>query len=633
MKGGHLNWQNIITSENIDKHYGKYVKIHLHSEWYATAHHPLGPTFVDTVYEELQYIRDYNSGIFKLVKMNLDNEDEWDLDEIWIEPDLYDLGNIYARLETFHPSYLGGRDNEADLEYYLNNPAGLDAPRDDIPYYVEIPKNLKRVFMYDDIGYYVELYDPFQEKIKTKKNILDRTQKRKQNKLDKESFKEFTKGISVSKDSYLSKLGDKNIQYNILKQMNVEPKHRNVLKSEIDKKAFNEFTKGISVSKDNDLSKLKDKDIQKNILKQLSKYQGGKLIEGGKLIGEGSKTCVFRPNLPCKNKNIKTSDKNVSKVFLNNKDIKYLDEEINFNEKISKLKNSNIWTVTLYNKCELNDYKNILKIEKDLNKCLQSQNISIKEYNENKFMLYGLYGGINMNEEVDNIFKKFNTKSIISFLKKTHSLFYGLTIMKKNKIIHYDIKSGNIVYNENKFKYIDFGISTTFNNITKIKKRALKEYKTSRIYIYYPFDIFFTFLDNKTLDNEIKYKNFNKRKNYENLKEINNLLFNRNIDDDIINNIKDIKNKKINQTKIIELLDIYSLGITLSLILIEKLNLHFYSNIDIFNKNIRVILDHPTIKPIIDLLKNMTEISANNRITPKEALKELEKILNYKPKY
>ena len=29
----------------------------------------------------------------------------------------------------------------------------------------------------------------------------------------------------------------------------------------------------------------------------------------------------------------------------------------------------------------------------------------------------------------------------------------------------------------------------------------------------------------------------------------------------------------------------------------------------------------------------MTEISANNRITPTEALKELEKILNYKPKY
>ena len=63
--------------------------------------------------------------------------------------------------------------------------------------------------------------------------------------------------------------------------------------------------------------------------------------------------------------------------------------------------------------------------------------------------------------------------------------------MYKNKIMHYDIKDGNITYIDNLYKYIDFGISTTFNNKKKIKERALQEFNTNRIYIYYPFDILY----------------------------------------------------------------------------------------------------------------------------------------------
>jgi len=627
MKGGHLNWQNIITSENIDKHYGKYVKIVLLPEW-----HGVGPTFVDTVYEELQHIRDYNSGIFKLVKMNVDT-DEWNLDDIWIEPDDFLSGNIYTRLNSFHPSYLGGQ-GEADLQYYFDNPAAVSADRDDIPYYVEIPKDLERLFKYDDIGYYLELYDPLQKQIKTRQNILDRTQRRKQNKLDKESFKEFTKGISVSKDPNLSKLGDKNIQYNILEQMNVEPKYWDVLKDETDKKAFNEFTKGISVSKDNDLSKLKDKDIQKNILKQLSKYQGGELTEGGELIGEGSKTCVFRPNLPCKNKKIDISDKNVSKVFLSKKEQNYLQEENDFNKKIDKLKNSKVWTVTLFYKCDLNNYTEILKIEKDMKKCLKSQKITIDDFNKNKYMLYGLYGGISMHDHIKDFFNNLTAKLINNFFKKTHSLFYGLTIMNKNKILHYDIKGGNIVYNDNKYKYIDYGISTTFDNISRIKKRAMKEYNTNRIYEYYPYELFYIFIDKNEIDNELVKKPFTKRDNHNHLEYIHNVAFNRNVNYEIKKSIDKIKNNKIKQKQVIESLDTYSLGITLINILIDKINdLMYVQNINKNKKLISDILLHPSLLSLTKLLKKMTELSSDERITPENALDELENILNYKPKY
>ena len=358
-------------------------------------------------------------------------------------------------------------------------------------------------------------------------------------------------------------------------------------------------------------------------------------MDAGKLIGEGSKTCIFKPNLPCKNKDIQISDDNISKVFLTQKEQKFLKHEIKFNKKIKKLKNSDIWSVTLFNICDVANYEEILKIEKDIKKCLQNQKISIEKFNKNKTMLYGLYGGINMYDHIDNFFNnQFNAELVSDFIKKTHSLFYGLTIMNKNKILHYDIKGGNIVFSNNRYKYIDFGISTTFGNISKIKKRALSEYNNKRIYIYYPYELFYIFIDKNQINNELKKKPFTKRDDHNHLEYINNVVFNRNINQEIMENINDIKNNKIKLNKVIELLDIYSLGITLTNILIEKINKYVYvKNINKNKKIINDILYHPTLLPFTKLLKQMTEISSNDRITPDDALDELESILNYHPNY
>jgi len=358
-------------------------------------------------------------------------------------------------------------------------------------------------------------------------------------------------------------------------------------------------------------------------------------MEAGKLIGEGSKTCVFKPNLPCKNKKTEISNKNISKVFLTKKEQKYLQGEIDFNKKIDKLTNSKIWTVTLFNKCDLNNYKDILKIEKDMKKCLKSQKVSIEDFNKNKYMLYGLYGGISMSDNINKMFKnELNSKLIYNFLKKTHSLFYGLTIMNQNRILHYDIKKGNIVYNNNKFKYIDYGISTTFNNIKSIKKRAIREYNANRIYEYYPYELFYIFLDKNTINDELIKKPFTKRDHHDHLEYINNVAFNRNVNDEIMNSIKKIKNNEIKLKQVVESLDIYSLGITLINILIDLIN-KFNNNKNI-NKNkinIQKVLYHPTMLPITKLLKKMTELSCDERIKSSEALNKLEEILNYYPKY
>ena len=357
-------------------------------------------------------------------------------------------------------------------------------------------------------------------------------------------------------------------------------------------------------------------------------------MDAGKLIGEGSKTCIFQPNLPCINSDIDISDDKVSKVFLTNKVTHNLDEEISFNKKISKLPKSDKWAVTLFNRCNVGNYAEILKIEKDIKKCLENQKISINDFNKNKIMLYGLYGGIDMYDHVDKFFNNFDAKIIFDFFKKTHSLFYGLHIMNKNNILHYDIKGGNMVYSDNKYKYIDFGISTTFDNISKIKKRALKEYNTNRIYEYYPYELFYVFINKNNISKELRKKPFANRKHHEHLEYIHNVAFNRNINNEIMENIKAIKNNKIKRTKVIKSIDIYSLGITLINILIDRINKYSYvENINENKKIINKILYHPTLLPITKLLKRMTEISCNQRIEPYDALKELENILNYNPKY
>ena len=102
----------------------------------------------------------------------------------------------------------------------------------------------------------------------------------------------------------------------------------------------------------------------------------------------------------------------------------------------------------------------------------------------------------------------------MSFFKECQTLFLGLDTMYKNKIMHYDIKSGNITYIDNRYKYIDFGISTTFDDNKKIEKRALQEFNTNRIYIYYPFDILYLYASKPKLYIE-KYTH---RKSYDELK-------------------------------------------------------------------------------------------------------------------
>ena len=73
-------------------------------------------------------------------------------------------------------------------------------------------------------------------------------------------------------------------------------------------------------------------------------------------------------------------------------------------------------------------------------------------------------------------------------------MFKGLVEINNYNISHLDIKPDNIVISKDNFKFIDFGLSNKINKIDYFKKRSYNEFKTSRIYLYYPLEYIYSFL-------------------------------------------------------------------------------------------------------------------------------------------
>ena len=218
-------------------------------------------------------------------------------------------------------------------------------------------------------------------------------------------------------------------------------------------------------------------------------------------------------------------------------------------------------------------------------------------------------------------------------MKECYSLFYGLSIMYMNNILQFDIKPDNIVYHEGKFKYIDFGLSTTFSNIDDIKNRALDEFngEPRRIYTYYPFDFLYAYPSGLDLFFESLKSN---REHFDYVKDIHNILFYRDFDEST-KDILDLSiSNKLNDKIITQRLDTYSLGITISELLLKKIILanNNLKKEDMIDKIQDVFCDN-SMYPYTELLYKMTEPLANNRITPIIALSELKNKLNYNPDY
>ena len=237
------------------------------------------------------------------------------------------------------------------------------------------------------------------------------------------------------------------------------------------------------------------------------------------------------------------------------------------------------------------------------------------DYNKENWQIIYEDCGINLN----------NAKITINkLIYSIQPVFYGITKLVENNLIHQDIKPANLVYNLkiNLTKIIDFGLL--------VENEHVYDEDTNLIdndYYYFPpeFNIFNIIQKNKSIDNnllDIIIKN-----NYEIFKSKYIFFFNKIFSKDFLDNqIKEftdfindiIKNYSyINIREYFELfankIDIYMLGITLLEVIFRNKNIN-YNNI-------------PT--DFLDLIMKMITLNPIKRISANDALKIYIKLIYY----
>ena len=177
--------------------------------------------------------------------------------------------------------------------------------------------------------------------------------------------------------------------------------------------------------------------------------------KGGKAIDSGGYGCIFSPALKCSNK--KTRTNGISKLsFIENSNVEW-NVLKNVKNMLSKIPNYNEYflisniSTCIPDKLTTSDKENFNKCSSLEESGYNATNINS---NLNKFKIINMpYGGVNLDHIID--FNVLPFKELNSLLQKL--LVNGIIPMNKLKIYHFDIKSSNILYNNNKVKIIDFG--------------------------------------------------------------------------------------------------------------------------------------------------------------------------------
>lgn len=205
---------------------------------------------------------------------------------------------------------------------------------------------------------------------------------------------------------------------------------------------------------------------------------------GGRYIGEGTYGCIFRPNLPCTG--YPPNNRYVSKLIANDDiDTEFSDLHTKFN--IPKIDPDSKYFIVPIHNCTIDDItENDLKpsdnmlskypghkgcsdkhVSDSLVKSLKSSVKSEKEdalrsLNTDNTQLIMEYGG----KEVYKLRKSddVDSKPLLETIWKQHlNLIKGIILLNKNEIVHRDIKSENIVVNDDIMRFIDFGLGIKYS--------------------------------------------------------------------------------------------------------------------------------------------------------------------------
>ena len=202
-----------------------------------------------------------------------------------------------------------------------------------------------------------------------------------------------------------------------------------------------------------------------------------------------------------------------------------------------------------------------------------------------------------------------------------YNVFYGLTQLNKHNICHHDINSRNILIKNNNSYIIDYDISIVMKNLKDnsfLINRMNEEFNNFRIYEIYPYEYIYYILNDKNeiLNEQHNIALYQYRLNYyEDYEPIHIKLFDRDTDNLRFELLEDkLLSKKMDLDLLINKLDVYSLGVTILIIFIDRCEDY---NIDV-NECIK-LFKLKDLKPYMELIKDMTEFNHKDRISIQEA--------------
>jgi len=346
-------------------------------------------------------------------------------------------------------------------------------------------------------------------------------------------------------------------------------------------------------------------------------------MKGGELIAKGSYGCVYNPSIRCLGESKRR--KGVSKL-MKRRDAKdevaeqqivdIIDPDYRYHLKPSEI-------------CKIGD----LDEEDNIDACSLTKGANIDNLREKYRLLQMENGGISMTSLINKIHEiggSMTESYAIKITMSLENLFEGLVDFFDNQYVHFDIKPDNIVYNEatNRFNFIDFGLSISSKSIGHVMGKRNNMF--SRGYFIIPIetnillefssmqpedlkdDVYLSELSHATYSGSASsYKLINKG-----IAE-SDLYLKPFVDD--VKKYGEIGEKytfKEIAIKMVEKIDIYSLGISLVFLFTAFTNTRYIYDMgskirnEGFVKDFAILIDK-MIKPVFE-----------DRITPRDALKE-----------
>ena len=333
-------------------------------------------------------------------------------------------------------------------------------------------------------------------------------------------------------------------------------------------------------------------------------------MRGGKLIGTGSSSCVFLPNIPCKtNGNI--SQNRVTKLLYHHDSKNLSKHEKKQSDLIKKINGYKDWAIIYDEFCKAPKPGIVNNLDPEgFIECFGDTSDS-NPYDHAE-LLTSDYGGETLKLKFREMFINTSSSDLIlnfrDLIKMCEPLFLGLKEMDSSNIVHNDIKTINIIESNNKFKYIDFGLANKASNIKHFRERSINEASTSRLYYYYPLEYIYFFMERGKLQTEM-IMNIRYRRNYNILKDIY-AMFDYNIDDVCLDLLNKLNSFHYKIKDVIKKIDVYSLGLQIPVLFYEN-GLYHISKI-----NNQLVYD------FFELFKKMINPNLDERLTAKQAYEE-----------